>query len=138
MIQKHAVFCVNRNVCSLPGTFCCDALEKAWCVDVAKCTSRSADGGICGFRVLKRIRHEYIPDALSRQRKGFAVGVADKSVTVVFGDKRQTDVIVDKLAVRFVRDQEDRVAEHFAFLGQKLSQLPDRFLGVDRAGRVVR
>ena len=84
------------------------------------------------------IRNENVADTLARQGEGFAVGVADQRVFVIFCQIRNFHVSVDKLAVRFINDQINRMAVFGRFCFQKSSELLNAFFCVDNAGRIVR
>lgn len=100
--------------------------------------SGTADGCVDGSCIIDLIRNENVADTLARQGEGFAVGVADQRVFVIFCQIRNFHVSVDKLAVRFINDQINRMAVFGRFCFQKSSELLNAFFCVDNAGRIVR
>ena len=56
------------------------------------------------------VRDHDITDPLARQGQGFAVGIADQRVFIIFRQVRHLDSIVHDLPVRLVRNEIDRRA----------------------------
>ncbi len=113
-------------------------LDQARCADETEGAAGAADCCVDGSGVIHFIRHEDIADTLARQGEGFAVGVADQCVFIIFRQIRNLDISVDELAVRLIDDEIDRMAVFCGFCFQESGEFLYIFFGIDNAGRVVR
>ena len=57
------------------------------------------------LRLVHLVRNHQISDPLSRQRKGFAEGIADHRISIILCHKRNLYPVVSQLPVRLVGDQ---------------------------------
>ena len=70
---QGAFYIFPRSLEPDAAAFCSNALEKTWCIYIAEGAPRPANSGIGSFRIHQFIRHKHIANALTRERKGFAV-----------------------------------------------------------------
>ena len=84
------------------------------------------------------IRHDDIADALPGQGEGLAVGIADNRIIVKERNAGDAGTVIDDLAIRFVRDDEDRMPVLLLLHAEKLGKASNGRLTVDRTARIVR
>ena len=77
-------------------------LDQAWCADEAEGASGTADGCVDGSCIIDLIRNENVADTLARQGEGFAVGVADQRVFVIFCQIRYFCFVIGKFTIRLI------------------------------------
>ena len=102
------------------------------------------DAGRAGNRTKDRaeirnaVRNSDVTDALARQRKRLAVRIADDCVIIIFRNIRHREPVKCNLAIRFIRNDENRVAIFLLFFLKDRSELLNGLLGVNRTARIVR
>ena len=101
-------------------------------------TRRPRNCAVDTREVRRAVRYDDIPDALTRQGEGLAVGIADDRVVVKERNAWDGDAVIDDLTIRLIRDDKDRMLIRLLLRAEEIGEAADRRLTVDRTARIIR
>ncbi|MPM85315.1 hypothetical protein SDC9_132393 [bioreactor metagenome] len=105
--------------------------------DIALHARAARDGIIDIVKVRHVVAEEHITDAITGEREALGIGIGHDASAVVVCHERNGFARIVQLAVRFIRDEVDRMPQLCAFFREQGGKGADRLLAIDHTGGIV-
>ena len=138
LVYEITVFLILAKLSRLAEARGAHALEEHRRADISQHPPRAGNGSAKRDALLALRRHGEIADALAGQREGFAERVTVDRIRVKAGDIRYGVAVVDKIAVRLVGENVDRMAVLRRASGEQRGDFLYALLPQHNAGGIVR